>query len=193
MNEKLDLRIQKTYMALHNAFTQLLEEKKFEDFTVNELCERAIIRRTTFYKHFADKYEYYAFYIKEVCAEFQKQLSPEAMNGNAYFLHMCRELLHFIRKNDRLVQNVKKSSMFPVLLMMLLEQIRGDVIDSLRRVKHSRPMDTTEIEGIAAFYAGGLLSTLFQMLNKDAPIDEDRFIGIVSNFLIDDSNAPESV
>ena len=62
MAEKMDLRIRKTYLALHNAFTELLEEKRFEEFTVNELCDRAMIRRTTFYKHFADKYEYFTFY-----------------------------------------------------------------------------------------------------------------------------------
>ena len=59
----MDLRIQKTYMGLHNAFTDLLEEKRFENITVNELCEKAMIRRTTFYKHFADKYEYFTFYM----------------------------------------------------------------------------------------------------------------------------------
>ena len=61
MEKKLDLRIQKTYQALHNAFTILLEEKNFEEITVNELCDAAMIRRTTFYKHFADKYEYFQF------------------------------------------------------------------------------------------------------------------------------------
>ena len=54
MEKKLDFRIEKTYMSLHNAFTTLIEERHFEDFTVNDLCERAMIRRTTFYKHFAD-------------------------------------------------------------------------------------------------------------------------------------------
>ena len=81
MEKKIDLRVEKTYLLLHNAFTQLLEEKRFEDFTVNELCERAMIRRTTFYKHFADKYEYFTFYIKEVCAAFQDQLPPRCPDG----------------------------------------------------------------------------------------------------------------
>ena len=53
--KKLELRIQKTYLALHNALTELLYERRFDDVTVNLLCERAMIRRTTFYKHFADK------------------------------------------------------------------------------------------------------------------------------------------
>ena len=34
----------------------LLEEQAFEKITVRELCDRAMVHRTTFYKHYADKY-----------------------------------------------------------------------------------------------------------------------------------------
>ena len=43
----MDLRIKKTYRALFEAFTELLEEHRFEDVTVAMLCDRAMIRRTT--------------------------------------------------------------------------------------------------------------------------------------------------
>ena len=66
MEKKIDLRLRKTYQSLHAAFTELLEEKRFEELTVGELCDRAAIRRTTFYKHFADKYDYFAFYLQEM-------------------------------------------------------------------------------------------------------------------------------
>ena len=56
----MDLRIKKTYRALFEAFTELLEEHRFEDVTVAMLCDRAMIRRTTFYKHFRDKNDYFA-------------------------------------------------------------------------------------------------------------------------------------
>ena len=62
----MDLRIKKTYRALFEAFTELLEEHRFEDVTVAMLCDRAMIRRTTFYKHFRDKNDYFAFYIDEL-------------------------------------------------------------------------------------------------------------------------------
>ena len=38
----MDLRIKKTYRALFEAFTELLEEHRFEDVTVAMLCDRAI-------------------------------------------------------------------------------------------------------------------------------------------------------
>ncbi|MGN0708097.1 MAG: TetR/AcrR family transcriptional regulator [Faecalibacterium sp.] len=183
MGEKTDLRIQKTYLGLHNAFTALLEEKKFEDFTVNELCDRAMIRRATFYKHFADKYEYFTFYMKEIDLTFQDQLAPDVMDDevDAYLLHMSRELLRFMKQHEKLVQNVKNSSMFPLLLNILLEQISEDVTLVLRRADRSKK-DRSYIEGTAAFYAGGLINTVFQCLKRDEPLDEEQVLGIISKF-----------
>ena len=184
MTEKMDLRIRKTYLNLHNAFDSLLEEKRFEDLTVNELCDRAMIRRTTFYKHFADKYEYFSFYIKGIVATFQDRLAPDVAEGeaDAYLLHMCRELVHFINDHDKLVQNIKNSSMFPMLLSILLEQISFDVTQVLRRAKQ-KSLTKAQIEGTAAFYAGGLTNTLFQYLKQGVQIDEEQFMQIITDFL----------
>ena len=186
MEEKMDLRIRKTYLSLHNAFTQLLEERKFEDFTVNELCDRAMIRRTTFYKHFADKYEYFTFYMKEIVATFQDRLAPDVSGDeiSAYLLHMSRELLRFIKEHERMVRNVKSSSMFPTLLVILLEQIRLDIIQVLRRANYACENKAKDIEDTAAFYAGGLLSTLFQLLERQDIIEEEHFVSVISKFLV---------
>lgn len=185
MEEKMDLRIRKTYLSLHNAFSALLEEKRFEELTVNELCERAMIRRTTFYKHFADKFEYFTFYIKEIVATFQDRLAPNVTEGdvNEYLLHMSQELVRFMKQHDKLVQNIKNSSMFPVLLNLLVDQISYDIAQVIRRANAST-MDKSQIDGFAAFYAGGLTNTLFQYLKQDMPINEEQFIEIISRFPI---------
>ena len=185
MEEKMDLRIKKTYLALHNAFDELLEEKRFEDLTVGQLCDRAMIRRTTFYKHFADKYEYFTFYIREMVATFQDRLAPDVAENEveAYLLHMCRELLRFIKEHEKLVQNIKNSSMFPMLLSILLEQISSDVAQVLRRARKDS-MPRFQIEGAAAFYAGGMANTLFCCMKQDSPVDEEQFVEIIRKFLI---------
>ena len=184
MAEKMDLRIRKTYLALHNAFTELLEEKRFEEFTVNELCDRAMIRRTTFYKHFADKYEYFTFYMKEIMATFQDRLAPDVMEGEVgdYLMHMSLELLQFMKEHNTLVQNIRNSSVFPLLLSILLDQISEDVTQVLLRSQ--RKVDKKRIEGIAAFYAGGLANTLFRFLKNGDCVDEAVFLQVVSDFMI---------
>lgn len=185
MDEKMDLRIRKTYLALHNAFLALLEEKRFEDITVNELCDRAMIRRTTFYKHFADKYEYFTFYIREIVATFQDRLAPDVAEGEAreYLLHMSCEMIRFMKQHERLVQNVKNSNTFPVLLSIMLDQISMDVTQVIRRV-NNLGIDKSKAESIAAFYAGGLTNVLFQKLKQDTVIDEEELESIIVGLLV---------
>lgn len=185
MEKKTDLRIARTYLFLHNAFTELLEEKRFEDFTVNELCERAMIRRTTFYKHFADKYEYFSFYVREIVASFQEQLSPGIMEDSPknYLEQMIRELVRFLNEHERMVRNVCVSNMFPLLMSALLEQISEDVRQVLHRANPGSAANAHKLDGCAAFLSGGLLNTLFQNVKSDAPIDEDQFISVIACFL----------
>ena len=43
-----------------------MSEKPFEEITINDLCNSAMIRRTTFYKHFSDKYDFFRFFLISV-------------------------------------------------------------------------------------------------------------------------------
>jgi len=55
-NDALDLRIRRTYKFLWDALISLMKERDFESITVTDICERAMVHRTTFYKHYEDKY-----------------------------------------------------------------------------------------------------------------------------------------
>ncbi len=186
MDTKTDLRIQKTYLALHTAFTELLEQTHFEDFTVNELCDRAMIRRATFYKHFADKYEYFTHYIKEIVASFHEQITHDNDENdfNAYLTHMCQQMLLFIKQHKKLVVNVKNSTVFPLLLSLLLEQTRYDAMDALKQTDLGKTLNKNQIEVICAFYAGGISNTLFQCLNQDGSVDEAKFFSLQEIFQV---------
>lgn len=55
---KEDLRSLRTKTHLSNALLDLINENKhhFESITVKMICDKAMVHRTTFYKHFEDKY-----------------------------------------------------------------------------------------------------------------------------------------
>ncbi len=55
--KKIDLRIRRTHKLLIEALAELLNEKDFEVISVTEICNKAMINRTTFYKHYTDKYD----------------------------------------------------------------------------------------------------------------------------------------
>ncbi len=54
--EPADLRVRRTHKLLWEALLAELSERAFEKITVKEICERAMVHRTTFYKHYEDKY-----------------------------------------------------------------------------------------------------------------------------------------
>ncbi|HEX9039174.1 MAG TPA: TetR/AcrR family transcriptional regulator C-terminal domain-containing protein [Ktedonobacterales bacterium] len=52
-----DLRVRRTRKLLWEALLALLAERPLEEITVKDICERAMAHRTTFYKHYEDKYD----------------------------------------------------------------------------------------------------------------------------------------
>ena len=124
---KQDLRITKTYRALTEAFFELLSQKKFEDITVNEICNRAVVRRATFYKHFGDKFEFFVFMVKEIQEAFMEKSSKEASNSREYYANIIRFLIEFLDENEQLVNSVRGSSYFSAMIDVLIEQIVEDV------------------------------------------------------------------
>jgi len=74
----LDKRVQRTRIALREAFGKLMQEKPFEQITVLDITDEAMINRATFYAHFADKYELFDYMLRYMFNEHVMSIMPEA-------------------------------------------------------------------------------------------------------------------
>ena len=52
---KTDRRSQRTQRAIHEALMALMQEKRYDDITVQDIIDRADVGRSTFYAHYQDK------------------------------------------------------------------------------------------------------------------------------------------
>ncbi len=73
--EKQDLRYIKTEAGIQNAFLHLLQTKKFNDITVQDILNYALINRKTFYNHYLDKYDLLDKMIDSAFEELQGSLT----------------------------------------------------------------------------------------------------------------------
>lgn len=161
MQEKpLDLRIQKTHKALIQAFLKLLEEKKFENITVNEICDAAMVRRATFYKHFGDKYEFFTFMVQYIQEDFRRKnpFSKTSDTAIAPYVAIVENMLDFVEHNAVLAESVMGSSVYPILLNLYSEQIVLDVKQWFREDERNGKMMILPADLMAQVYTGALVN-----------------------------------
>lgn len=183
MKEKSDLRVVKTYHLLHQAFTNLLQEKTFDQITVNELCEKAMIRRTTFYKHFADKYQYFTHYIKELQ---EKIMEPIPVDGyltdiNGYIIATCHALFSFISENKKLVDHIVKTGMDPLLFQFVEKKFEEQIGKVIGAYPEQAPPVHQQL--LVSFYTGGLLNILTWWIKNPNILNEQQLTEQISYML----------
>lgn len=61
-----DLRVRRTRKLLQRAMLESAREKGFAHVTVRNITDRAMVNRATFYRHYEDKYDLLAQYMKEL-------------------------------------------------------------------------------------------------------------------------------
>lgn len=185
MENKLDLRIKKTYTTLCNTFFTLLNETTFEKITVNNLCTKSNIRRATFYKHFSDKYDFFGFFIRNILSEFLSRIHEYAKNGTpySYYTYIFEECIHFMQEHHTLIDNVVKSNMFSTLLDIFADEIYKEVLANME----SNPTNIDKLhipyDMLAAFYTGGIVQSIRLWFTSDRKNSDEEFIKGITNLI----------
>lgn len=172
----MDLRVEKTYKALTDAFTGLFEEMPFEDVSVAQLCDRAMVRRTTFYRHFADKDEFLRFYVLSL----RDEIEARALHGDAgvslveYNLRLTKGMRAFCLEHGRMVENALRGVTFGTLYVMLCDVVQRTMMVRLQvEVERGAAFDVP-IEGVARFLAGGLIQMTLSWWLAGHPLDTSK-------------------
>jgi AcrR family transcriptional regulator len=88
--EKLDPRVRRTRQLLEQAFAQAIDEKGFQDTSVQDITDRAGVNRATFYAHFQDKYDLLDHAIRE---SFRREIESHLLNACHFSLENLRLLI----------------------------------------------------------------------------------------------------
>ncbi len=179
---KEDLRVRRTYKLLSQALLSLLLEKSFEEIFVTDICERAMVHRTTFYKHFEDKYHLLDFCVKEMIGNFEggdyTLNSSESMKD--YYMGLIRKSLEYLAKNRELlltgILRAGNNSALPMLHRSVNHLIETKLYDNEKLgFHHIIPCPI-----VSQFYSGALISAAIWWLENDTPISIDEMVRYIS-------------
>ena len=160
MKVREDRRIVKTKAALFGAFLDLLSEKLFEDITVNEICERADIRRATFYKHYNDKLAFFTAFTHMLRDRFDTNVWKSKTTTPEYYIAYAERLVEYITEHDQAIENLFKSNLLPTILNVLIEQNYQDTYERLVKDIIKGRTYPASPEVLASMCAGGVANVI---------------------------------
>lgn len=73
-----DLRNKRTEMLIENSFIQLVRQQGFNNVSVIDISNKALINRQTFYRHYQDKYQLAAKMIQDFVSTYDSVLKKRS-------------------------------------------------------------------------------------------------------------------
>lgn len=158
-----DLRIEKTEKALLDALFETLRTKEFSQITVQDLCDKALVRRSTFYRRFDDKYDLFKLLIRRLIFRVREKhftvLDPE--NPIDHFEKVIHESLSYLYKHKLIIQNVLTMSLYDEITDIIFDQLfDGMKVQIQYEINHGVKFDV-DTDILAEFISGGILGTMY--------------------------------
>lgn len=183
MEKKLDLRVVKTLNALTEALYTLMCQKSLDEITVTEICDRAMIRKATFYKHFSNKYDLLRYMLQDLQRTCQRDITSDYDTKDSYsfYVGVFSWMMDFVEDNDIFVSNVLKGNSGNFVLSIIQENIRLDIDKHL--TQENRP-DVQEAHGmLSAIYASAIVGCITWWKTQDNSPSKEQMIVWFNNFV----------
>lgn len=183
MNEKrLDRRIRRTKNALRNAFQELINEKDYDQVTVEEITDRANLGRTTFYLHYKDKEDLLLENFTELFDDMVKKVSQTPVSAWQLDIWLRDTEIAPVKPNLLVFQHVADNAeLYRIVLhgegaLKVIERLRSIIISAVNAMARSKIEQEgvrvnlkVPLEVLANYYAGSLMGMINWWLENDMP------------------------
>ncbi len=174
MAQKQDLRIRKTHKFLYAALFDLMAQKPFNEISVTDICQKAMVHRTTFYNHFEDKYHLLRCAIESMQEEFISQIS-RSDEPHAFYLAMIDQILDHLYENRLAYSRILRANRGRDITRVFHKNIVQLLLDDFNHFPKSSLRHPAEIptEALAEFYTGAFFSLASWWLEHDTSIPKE--------------------
>jgi len=185
MKAKEDLRIIKTKKSLYEALANLMEEKQFENIKVSEICNVALVNRTTFYSHFNDKYELLDSMMKEmkdtIILKLREEIDDNASNKE-FFLNAVDKIIDEFNINKKEYIAILINNRNSIAIDIVKDTIKDEV---LLKLSESHIKTTIPLDILRNYYMGAVLGVLEGWLENPKLYTKEEVLNYLNKLLPD--------
>jgi AcrR family transcriptional regulator len=184
-NASPDRRMQRTRQALSHALIALIQEKRYEAITVQDICDRANVGRSTFYAHYQDKDDLLASNFQQMMDSLGSQV--EWQDGQ--FIFPVAALFQHVQEHHHLYKALVWGGGFDVLLRAGQQQWRAQIERQLTMLlPRGRPSDIP-VDVATTYLAGALQTMVVWWLDQKMPYAPERMDEMFQQLVMPGVNA----
>lgn len=154
---KEDLRITKTKRALYDALVNLMKKKTFEEIKVSDICDEALVNRSTFYAHFDDKYCLLESLINNLKQDLIDNLnsSKKFTNTKDYYIEVIDLFLNHIEEKQDTYLSIAINNRNSILSDIIYDVLDKDIVARLNDDTYADNLDIPK-DIISKFFLGAV-------------------------------------
>lgn len=182
--KKEDLRIRRTHKLLCNAMFELLETRCYDDISIVDICDKAMVHRATFYKHFKDKSDFMEYVARIKLREFYDNGAKIHITTdlqNAYHI-LVENIVTFIESNKSMLR-LSINSSTNNFIESLHKIIYEEMLDLLNILISNGEVFSTPVEIKAQFLTGGCCELLRWWIRNDNVCTKEQMIDYIEKLL----------
>jgi AcrR family transcriptional regulator len=177
---RLDPRVRRTRHLLHDALRKLLEQKRFDDITVQDITEAATLNRATFYAHYPDKFALLGELIRLTFLQLleRRNVTFDGTCSSAFqaiILAVCDYLLE-VQKS----QSSDRLQFEPFVEATVIDQIRLILLEGFRLHPQERRISQ---EMIAATASWAIYGAVKQWVDTPDHLPAEEFVSVATELV----------
>ena len=163
----------RTCKLLYNAMFKLLSQKPFEDISVVDICEEAMVPRATFYNYFEDKYALLEYCIRMFTNERTPKIPAEAnLSPEEYIKELVNNVCEYLLQNKEILQKISKTNSKSIILSELQKNISAEIMVLIEKLGHG----TIPPEIICVYFSCVIVYVAKWWLETDPPYTKEEML-----------------
>ena len=163
-----------------------MENHSFEEIKIIDICNQAMINRSTFYDHYNDKYELLIDYINNEKKMLEDKLDEnvEFSNTKEYYISLIKLLLNHVDNLKDTYHEILMHNQNSIIMDIFMDTITKDVEKRI----NNNINDDLQSKIITKFYVGAVVNVCMEWLKNTNSFTKEELLNHIEKLIPDNIN-----